>query len=104
MVYTIIHIPTNSISTEIKSSIVLFVPLQLTLGRIVEHHRDHVRLLYDLPNSTTLTQKIVVSSVLPITKIFVIEDDNLDITFLHVAIASQSLLEPASDQTSSDMN
>jgi hypothetical protein len=56
---SIIHIPTKSSSNEIKRLIVIFIPLQLTLGRVVEHHRDHVRLLYDLPNSTTLAQKIV---------------------------------------------
>jgi hypothetical protein len=78
--------------------------LQLTLGHIDEHHRDHVRLLYDLPNGTTLTQKIIASSVLPITKMLAIEDHKLDITFLHVTFGSQSLLEPTSDQTGSDTN
>jgi hypothetical protein len=80
--------------------VVVFIPLQLTLGRIVERCHDHIRLLYDLPNSMTLAQKIVMGSVLPITKIFIIEDHKLDrTTFLHVAFGSQSLLEPTSDQT-----
>jgi hypothetical protein len=47
----------------IESLLVVFIPLQLTLGRIVECSRDHVRLLDDLPNGTTLTQEIVVSSI-----------------------------------------
>jgi hypothetical protein len=95
--YTIIHIPTKSSSNEIKSFVVVFIPLQLTLGRVVEHRQDHVRLLYDLPNGTTLAQKIVVSSVLPVTEILAIEDHKLDSTFLHIAFGSQSLLKPTSD-------
>jgi hypothetical protein len=71
---------------------------------VVEHRGDHVRLLYDLPDSTSLTQKIVASSVFPITKILAIEDHKLNITFLHVAFGSQSLIEPTSDQTGSDTN
>jgi hypothetical protein len=74
------------------------------LGCVVEHHRDHVRLLYDLPNSTTLTQKIVESLILSITKILTIEDHKLDSTFLHVNFRSQRLLEPTSDQTGSGTN
>jgi hypothetical protein len=74
------------------------------LGRIVEHCRDHVRLLYDLPNGATLAQKIVASLGLPIIKILVIEDHKLDNTFLHVAFGSESLLESISDQTGSDIN
>jgi hypothetical protein len=54
--------------------VIVLVPLQPTLGRVVEHRRDHVRLMYDLPNGTTLTQKIVTSSVLLITEILIIED------------------------------
>jgi hypothetical protein len=78
--------------------------LQLTLGRVVERRQDHVRLLYDLPNGTTLAQKIVASSVLPITEILVIEDHQLDNTFLNVVFGSQSLLKLTSDQTGSDSN
>jgi hypothetical protein len=74
------------------------------LGRIVEHYRDHVRLLYDLPNGATLAQKIVASLGLPIIKILVIEDHKLDNTFLHVAFGLESLLESISDQTGSDIN
>jgi hypothetical protein len=71
---------------------------------VVECIGDHVRLLDDLPNGATLAQKIVVSSVLPITEIFAIENDKLYITFLHVAFESQNLLKPTSDQTGSDIN
>jgi hypothetical protein len=74
------------------------------LGRVVERCWDYVCLLYDLPNSMTLAQKIVMSSVLPIIKILVIEDHKLDNTFLNVAFMSQSLLEPTSDQIGSDTN
>jgi hypothetical protein len=52
----------------------------------------------------TLAQKIVASSVLPITDIITIEHDKLNITFLHVAFRSQSLLKPTGDQTGSDTN
>jgi hypothetical protein len=72
--------------------------------RVVERHGDRVRLLYDLPDSTSLTQKIVASSILPITEILTIEDHKFYDTFLFVAFGSQSLLEPTSDQTSSDTN
>jgi hypothetical protein len=58
----------------------------------------------DLPNGAALAQEIVVGSVLQITEIFAIENDNLHITFLHVAFRSQSLLNPTSDQTGSDTN
>jgi hypothetical protein len=77
-----------SSSNEIKSLIVIFIPHQLTLGRVVEHRWDHVRLLYDLPDSTTLAQEIVVSSVILITKILTIEDHKRNSTFLHVAFGS----------------
>jgi hypothetical protein len=60
--------------------------------------------MYDLPDGTSLTQKIVASLVLPITKIFTIEDHKLHGTFLHVIFGSQSLLKSTSDQTSSDIN
>jgi hypothetical protein len=76
--YTIIYIPTKSSSNEIEGLVVVFLPLQLTLSRIVECSRDHVRLLNDLPNSTTLTQEIVGSSVLPVTEILVIKNHQLD--------------------------
>jgi hypothetical protein len=101
---TIIHIPTYSSSNEIQGLVVAFIPCQLTLGRIVERRRDHVRLLHDLPNSMTLAQKIVVSSVFPVTKILVIKDCNLYSTFLHITFGSQSLLKPTSDQPDFDTN
>jgi hypothetical protein len=63
---------------------------------VVECIRDHVRLLDDLPNGTTLVQKIVASSVFSVTEIIVIEDQKLNSTFLHVAFGSQSLLKPIS--------
>jgi hypothetical protein len=72
--------------------VVVLVPLQLTLGRVVEHHRDHVRLMYDLSNGTTLAQKIVTSSVLLITEILIIEDHKLNGIFLHITFGSQSML------------
>jgi hypothetical protein len=100
--YPIIHIPTYNSSNEIKGLIVVFIPLQLTLGRVVEYIGDDVRLLDDLPNGATLTQEIVAGSVLLITEILAIENDKLHNTFLHVAFGSQSLLKPTSDQTGSD--
>jgi hypothetical protein len=72
--------------------------------RVVEHRGDHICLLYDLPDSTFLTQKIVASSILSITKILTIEDNKLHNTFLHVAFESQSLLKSTTDQTGSDTN
>jgi hypothetical protein len=74
------------------------------MGRMVECSRDHVRLLDDLPNDTTLSQEIVASSVFPVTEILAIENDKLNSNFLHVAFRSQSLLKPTSDQTDSDTN
>jgi hypothetical protein len=100
----IIHIPTKSRSNEVKSFVVVFIPLQLTLGRVVECSWDHVRLLEDLSNGMTLTQKIVASSIFSITEILAIENHKLYCTFLHVVFGSQSLLEPTSDQTDSDTN
>jgi hypothetical protein len=100
----IIYIPTKSSSNEIKSFIVVFIPLQLILCCVVKFHGDHVRLLYDLPDGTNLAQKIVASSVFPVAEILVIEHYKLDSTFLHVAFESQSLLKPISDQTGSDTN
>jgi hypothetical protein len=84
--------------------VVVFIPLQLTLGRMVECIGDHVRLLYDLPNGETLAQEIVVGSVLTITEILAIENNKLHSSFLHVAFGSESLLKPTSDQTGSDTN
>jgi hypothetical protein len=52
----------------------------------------------------TLSQEIFASSVFSVTKILVIENDNLYNTFLHVAFGSQNLLKPTSDQTGSDTN
>jgi hypothetical protein len=78
--------------------------LQLTLGHVVECIGDHVCLLDDLPNGVTLAQKIVVSLVFSVTEILAIEDHKLNITFLHVAFRSQSLLTPIGDETSSDTN
>jgi hypothetical protein len=71
---------------------------------VVEYIWDHVRLLNDLPNGTTLTQKIVASFIFPVTEILVIEDHKLNNTFLYFAFGSQSLLKPTADQTGSDTN
>jgi hypothetical protein len=71
--------------------------LQLTLGCILKHCRDHVPCLYDLPNGMTLAQHVVPRLVPPITKIFTIENQKLDNAFLHVAFRSQSLLRITSD-------
>jgi hypothetical protein len=60
--------------------------------------------MYILPNSMTLSQKIVASSVFLITEILTIEDHKLYDIFLHVAFGSQSLLKPTSNQTGSDTN
>jgi hypothetical protein len=83
---------------------IVFIPLQFTLDHVVERCRDHVRLMYDLPNGMTLVQKIVVSSGFSITKILIIKDHKLDITFLYATFGSQSLLKSTSDQTDSDTN
>jgi hypothetical protein len=74
------------------------------MGRVVECIRDHVRLMEDLSNGVTLTQKIIVSLIFPVTEMLVIEDHKLNSNFLHVAFGSQSLLKPTSDQTNSDTN
>jgi hypothetical protein len=84
--------------------VVVFIPLQLTLGHMVECIWDHVRLLNNLPNNAALAQEIVAGSVLPITKIIAIKNGKLHNTFLHVIFGSQSLLKPTSDQISSDTN
>jgi hypothetical protein len=60
--------------------------------------------MHDLPDDTTLAQKIVASSIFSVTEILVIENHKLDSIFLHVAFGSQSLLNPTTDQTSSDTN
>jgi hypothetical protein len=78
--------------------------LQLTLGRVVECVGDYVRLLYDLSSGVTLDQEIVASSIFSVTEILDIKDHKLDITFLHVAFRSQSLLKPTGDQTGFDTN
>jgi hypothetical protein len=52
----------------------------------------------------SLAQQVVPCSVIPITKIFTIENHKLDDTFLHIAFGSQSLLRITSDQTYSDTN
>jgi hypothetical protein len=74
------------------------------LGRMIECIRDHVRLLYDLPNDVTLAQKIVASSIFVITKILTNEDYKFNNIFFHVAFGSQSMLKPTDDQTGSDTN
>jgi hypothetical protein len=102
--YPILHIPTYSSSNDIKGLVVVFIPLQLTLGHVVECIRDHIRLLDDLPNGATLAQKIVVSSVFPVTEILGIEDHKLNNTFLHAAFGSQRLLKSTSDKIGSDTN
>jgi hypothetical protein len=67
------------------------------MGHIVECHWDHVRLLNNLLDGTTLALKIVVSSIFLITEILAIEDHKLDITFLYVAfkLESQLVIKPA---------
>jgi hypothetical protein len=74
------------------------------LGRVIECIRNHVRLLDDLSNGATLSQKIIASLILSITEILAIENDKLNSTFLHVIFESQSLLKPTGDQTGSDTN
>jgi hypothetical protein len=51
-----------------------------------------------------LAQKIVASSVFPVTEILAIEDHKLNNTFLYIAFGSQSLLKPTGDQIGSDTN
>jgi hypothetical protein len=104
MSYKIIHIPIKKSSNDVKSFVVVFIHLQLTVGRVVECSRDHVRLLDDLLNDTTLAQKKVASSIFPVTKILTIENHKIYYTFFHVAFGSQTLLKPTSDQTGSDTN
>jgi hypothetical protein len=100
----IIHIPIKGSSNEIKSLVVVFIHSQLTLGHVIECCRDHIRMLHDLPNSTTLAQEIVASFIFSITEILATENHKLDSTFLHVSFGSQSLLKPTSNQAGSDTN
>jgi hypothetical protein len=51
-----------------------------------------------------LPQEIVASSIFSVTEILIIENDQLDSTFLYVTFRSQSLLKPTSDQIGSDTN
>jgi hypothetical protein len=67
-------------------------------------YRDNVPCLYDLPNSTSLAQQVVPCLVLPITKIFAIENHKLDNAFLDVSFGLQSLLMTTSDLTGFDTN
>jgi inner membrane protein involved in colicin E2 resistance len=101
---SIIHIPTKSSSNEVKSFVVIFIPLHLTLDHVVEYSRDRIRLLDDLPNDTTLAQKIVASLIFSVTEILAIENHKLDDTFLHVVFGSQSLSKSTDDQIGSDIN
>jgi hypothetical protein len=77
--YPIIHIHTYNSINEIESLVVVFIPLQLTLGRMVECIRDHVHLLDDLPNGVTMAQKIVVSLIFLVIEILTIEVDIFEI-------------------------
>jgi hypothetical protein len=52
----------------------------------------------------TLAQEIVVNLIFLVTEILAIETHKLDITFLHVAFRSQSLLKPTSEKISSETN
>jgi hypothetical protein len=79
--YTIIRIPIKNNSIEFKRFVVIFIPLQLILGRVVKFSRNHVCLLEDIPNGTTLAQKIVTISVFSVTEILAIENQQLDCTF-----------------------
>jgi hypothetical protein len=60
--------------------------------------------MYDVPDGTSLTQKIVAGSVLSITEILAIEEHKFDSNFLYVAFGSQRLLKTTGDQTSFDNN
>jgi hypothetical protein len=84
--------------------VVVFISLQLTFGRVVERHQNHLCLMYDLPNGATLAKKIVASLIFSVTEILIIEEHMLDSTFLHVTFGSQSLLKPTSNQIGSDTN
>jgi hypothetical protein len=101
---SIIHIPTQSSSNQIKSLVDIFIPLQLTLRSVVERRWDHICLLDVLPDGMTLDQKIVASSIFLVTEILIIEHNKVDWTFLHVAFRSQILLKPTIDQTVSGTN
>jgi hypothetical protein len=84
----IIHISTQSSSNEIQGIVVVFIPYELTLGRVVDRSQNHIHRLYDLPNGTTLAQEIIVSLIFLVTKILAIKDNKIDNTFIHVAFRS----------------
>jgi hypothetical protein len=77
---------------------------ELTLVCILKHCWNDVPGLYDIPNSTSLAQQVVPSLVVPITKIFIIENHKSGDTFLHVIFRSQSRLRKTSDLTRFDTN
>jgi hypothetical protein len=52
----------------------------------------------------TLAQTIVASSVFPVIEIITIEDHKLHNTFLNVVFRSESMLNPTSDQTGTEIN
>jgi hypothetical protein len=52
----------------------------------------------------TLTQEIIMSSILSVTKIIIIQDHKFYDTFLYVVFGSQNLLRIMSDLTDSDIN
>jgi hypothetical protein len=85
---TVIHIPTKSDSDKVQGLIVVLVFHQLSSGCILKRHVDDAYFLYDLPNGTILTQEIVASLIFSITKILVIEDNELHGTFLYVVFGS----------------
>jgi hypothetical protein len=101
---SIIRISTEGSSNDIKSLVVAFIHLQLTLGHIVMCCQDHEGVLNDLPNGTILTQEIIASLIFSVIEILTIEHHKLDSTFFHITFGSQSLLKPTSDQTGSDIN
>jgi hypothetical protein len=101
---TVIHIPTKSGSDKVQCLLVLLVFHQLSSGCILKGRGDDVCFRYDLKNGMNLTQEIVMSPVFSITKIIVIEDNELHNTFLLVVFGSQSLLRITSDITSSNTN
>jgi hypothetical protein len=99
---TIIQISTYGSSNEIKSFIVVLVPLHLTMGHVVKCCQDHISFLNNLLDRTPLAKEIIVSSIFPVTEILVIENHKLDDIFLHVTFELQSLLRTTSDLTDSD--
>jgi hypothetical protein len=101
---TVIHIPTKSSSDKVQGLIVVLVFHQLSSGCILKRRGDDICFMYDLPNDTILTQEIVASPVFLITKILIIDDNELHDTFLHVAFGSQNWLRTMSDLTRSNTN